>query len=193
MGHVTVTQWIHNQLLPCLKDAGLCLDATAGNGNDTLFLCKSIKESGIVLAFDIQQEAVDHTKALLLDHGFQEPKCRVVLDGHEHMDKYAAVESVDVIVFNLGYLPGGDHAKATRPKTTAAAIEKGLKLLKTGGIMSICIYSGGDSGYEERDALIPFLEQLDASSFTVIRSDFCNKPNDPPIPVLIIKDKGIKP
>lgn len=70
--------------------------------------------------------------------------CRLILCSHEHMDRYLAPESVDGICFNFGYLPGGDHRIATQAETSVAAVEQGLRLLKPGGVMSLCIYSGGD-------------------------------------------------
>ena len=67
-----------------------------GKGNDTLFLCELAGEKGKVLAFDIQQEALDVTKELLKTHG-KEMQAELILDGHEHMDRYAGKESADVI------------------------------------------------------------------------------------------------
>lgn len=182
---MTITDWVHQQLKSYVSSAECCVDATAGKGNDTLFLCENMKPGGRVFAFDIQKEALDATKALLDAHGFEG---QLILDGHEHMDQYIQPESVDVLMFNLGYLPGGDHKLATKAATTITAIEKGFVLLKPGGIMSVCIYSGGDSGFGERDAVLPFLKGLDAKRYTVVMSQFFNKPNDPPIPVLIRKE-----
>ena len=91
------------------------------------------------------------------------------------------------IVFNFGYLPGGDHALATRPSTSIAAVEQSLSLLKPDGLLSLCIYSGGDSGFEERDALLAYLKELDPKKYLVILSSYYNRPNHPPIPVLIRK------
>lgn len=62
-----------------------------GKGNDTLFLCELAGEKGKVLAFDIQQEALDVTKELLKTHG-KEMQAELILDGHEHMDRYAGKE-----------------------------------------------------------------------------------------------------
>ena len=53
--------------------------------------------------------------------------------------------------------------------------------------MSLCIYSGGDSGFEERDALLSYLKTLDSRKYLVILSSYYNRPNNPPIPVLIRK------
>lgn len=76
---------------------------------------------------------------------------------------------------------------ATRADSSKRAVESGLALLKKGGLMTICIYSGGDTGYQERDEMLAFIRQLDSHKYLVILSEYANRPNDPPIPVLIIK------
>jgi hypothetical protein len=103
------------------------------------------------------------------------------------MGQYFEENTVSAIVFNLGYLPGGDHALATRAQSTIQAIETGLTLLKTGGVISLCIYSGGDSGFEEKEAVLSYLKHLDQRDYLVITNEFYNKPNNPPMPVFIIK------
>ena len=95
--------------------------------------------------------------------------------------------SVSCIVFNFGYLPGGDHALATRADSSLQALTSSLSLLKKGGILMLCIYSGGDSGFQERDALLTWLKELDPRKYLVIKTDYYNRPNNPPIPVLVVK------
>ena len=135
------------------------MDATAGNGNDTEFLCRICGENGRVYAFDIQAEAIANTEERLKRCGL-EKRAVLIRDGHERMGEYVK-ESVSAIVFNFGYLPGMDHSIATKPNTSVRAIEEGLKLLRPDGVMSLCIYSGRDSGYEERDAILSYLMELD--------------------------------
>ena len=96
-------------------------------------------------------------------------------------------ESADVICFNFGYLPGGNHNLATTYRTSIEAIGKGLGILKHGGMMRLCIYSGGDSGFEERDALLSWLKKLDSRKYLVIKTEYYNRPNNPPMPVLVVK------
>ena len=139
-----------------------------------------------MLAFDIQEQAVLVTKARLQEAGFSE-RAEVILNSHEHMGAYAEEESVSCITFNFGYLPGGDHKLATKKESSITAIYEGLRLLKKGGMMSLCIYSGGDSGFEECDAILSALKELDGKRYLVIESIYYNRPNNPPIPVLIIK------
>lgn len=163
-----------------------CIDATAGRGHDTAFLCGLVGEEGRVLAMDIQQDAVDSTRALLQEKGYDQI-AQVVLDSHSNIDRYAQPETVDCITFNFGYLPGGDHALATRADSSLQALTSSLSLLKKGGILMLCIYSGGDSGFQERDALLTWLKELDPRKYLVIKTDYYNRPNNPPIPVLVVK------
>ena len=103
------------------------------------------------------------------------------------MANYLQPETVSCITFNFGWLPGGDHKIFTQPETSIAAINQGLELLKPDGIMSLCIYYGKDTGFAEKDALLEFLPTIDSQKYTVIINSFANRPNCPPIPVMIYK------
>lgn len=181
-----ITSWCQELLRIQVPENGFYIDATTGNGHDTLFLCELAKERGYVLGFDIQQQALNHTREMLV-RNHMEDRARLICDSHVNMGKYAEEGSADAICFNFGYLPGGDHALATKPETSLAAIGEGLKLLKKGGVMSLCIYSGGDSGFEERDAVLLFLKDLDEKKYIVIVNQYYNRKNNPPIPAFIIK------
>lgn len=181
-----ITDWYRHFLQLHVQPGDFCIDATMGNGHDTLFLSQLAGPSGKVLAFDIQQTALDATRKRLANHSHLAPT-QLILDSHSHMDQYADPETVSCIVFNLGYLPSGDHSLATHSETSIPAIEQGLQLLKKDGLLCLCIYSGGDSGFEERDALLPFLKSLDPKKYLVVLSSYYNRPNNPPIPVLIRK------
>lgn len=181
-----ITQWCHHFIGLQVQPGDICIDATMGNGHDTELLCRLAGETGQVLAFDIQEPALQNTKKRLREAGVPD-NYRLILDSHSHMEQYADKNTVSCITFNFGYLPGGDHSLATRPDTSIAAIEQGLALLKQGGLMSLCIYSGGDSGFAERDALLSWLKDLDSRKYLVIVSSYYNRPKHPPIPVLIRK------
>ena len=181
-----ITEWCLRFIREHVKEGDICIDATAGNGNDTLALCQLVGESGKVYAFDIQEQAVLNTKKRLADHGV-ENRAEVLLESHTNMNQYVGADSVSCITFNFGYLPGGDHNLATKKESSIAAIHEGLRLLKKGGMMSLCIYSGGDSGFEERDAILEELKTLDGKKYLVILSQYYNRPNNPPIPAMIIK------
>lgn len=186
MKNYQITSWVHHFLEDHVQPGDICIDATMGNGNDTALLSKLVGEKGKVIAFDIQQMALDNTKEKL--HKEEGPQnYELVLASHETMGEYAEEGTVSCITFNLGYLPGGDHTKATRGESSIRAIETGLSLLKKKGLMTVCIYSGGDSGFEEKEAVLSYIKSLDAKKFLVIISEYANRPNNPPIPVLIIK------
>lgn len=178
---------VHDVLSSFIEPGFRIIDATAGNGKDTLFLCGLTGRTGSVLAFDIQQQAVDNTKKRLEDNGWADIAA-VVCDSHANMAAYAEPESVDCIVFNLGWLPGGDHSVFTHADSTIAAIEAGMTLLKRGGLMCVSMYYGGASGYEERDALMEYWKTIDQNKYTVLVTQFANRAGDPPIPVFILKD-----
>lgn len=185
--HFSALNIIHRVISEKVQPGDICIDATAGRGNDTLFLAKLVGETGHVTAFDIQQDAVDSTRELLAANGMSD-RADVLLKSHSEMDEVAEENTVSCITFNFGWLPKGDHNVFTNKSTSIPAIEKGLKLLKSGGMMTLIIYYGRETGFEERDALLEYLPTIDSSRFTVIEMPFVNRPNCPPIPILILKD-----
>jgi tRNA G37 N-methylase Trm5 len=155
------------------------IDATAGRGKDTLFLCRLVGEEGHVYTFDIQKEAIESTRELLTQN-HMEKRATLILDSHANMDRYISPGQVSAVVFNFGYLPGGDHRVYTRAPSSIEAIGKALLLVKSFGIVSLCIYYGGDSGFEERDGLMEYLKTIDPIHYTVLLEEFINRPNCPP-------------
>ena len=201
MENYQITQWCHYFLREQVHEGDFCIDATCGNGHDTLLLCELVGDSGLVAGFDIQKEAVEKTETRLAETGMN-GRGRIFCCGHEkmkeqllqHEDCRKMLEQtadgygkVSCIVFNFGYLPGGLHELATKAETSVVALEESLTILKRGGIISLCIYSGKDSGFEERDALLEYLKNLDRKKYLVIMSSYYNRPNHPPIPGLIIR------
>ena len=176
---------VHTFLRQTVRPGAVCIDATAGKGRDTALLCRLAGETGRVLAFDIQLEAVEQTKALLAQEGLQ---AEVYLDSHAHMAQYAEPETVDCVVFNFGRLPGGNPKIFTRAESSLQAIDAGLELLRPGGIMAIALYYGGENGYTERDAVLAHLAKLDQRRFTVLEGRWANRRGDPPMPVFVWKE-----
>jgi len=172
-----------------ITEGDTAVDATAGNGHDTLFLAQLVGDSGAVYAFDIQQQAVDATIGRLKEHGL-EKRAHVILDGHEHLSKYVHGEVAGAI-FNLGYLPGGIHDIITKGETTISAIQQLLSKLKIGGIIVLVIYHGHEGGKEERDAVIEYVSQLPQKYVHVLRYEFINQKNDPPFLIALEKMKKL--
>ena len=174
----------HETIKKFVSSGDICIDATAGRGFDTAFLSELVGETGKVFAFDIQQEAIDSTNLLLQSKGLH--NVSTILDSHTNMDKYVS-NGVSCITFNFGWLPKGDHSVCTHADTSIVAIDKGLNLLKDNGIMSLCIYYGKDTGFAERDDILNHLQTIDSKKYTVLVTNFSNRPNCPPIFALIIK------
>ncbi len=180
-------QLAHEFLSAHVKQGDFCIDCTAGRGNDTLFLCQLVGKNGRVVSMDIQNEAIGATEKLIKEKGF-ESICRVVKDSHANVDRYAQENEISAIVFNFGWLPGGNHNIYTQTESSIEAIEKCLKLLKVGGIMSLSVYYGRETGFEEKEAILKYVSSLPVWKFTVLVSEFSNRPNCPPISIRIYRD-----
>jgi ubiquinone/menaquinone biosynthesis C-methylase UbiE len=176
---------VHEFLGRYVNAGAFCIDATAGKGRDTALLCRLAGETGRVLAFDIQSDAVAQTRALLEQEGL---RAEVFLDSHANMEQYAAPESVDCIVFNFGRLPGGNPNIVTKADSSLQAIDAGLRLLKTGGVMAIALCYGKENGYEEKEAILAHLKTLDDRQFSVLCCDWANRRGEPPMPIFIWKE-----
>ena len=177
----------HEYIERTVRPGDTVVDATAGNGNDTLFLAKLVGENGRVFAFDIQEAAIKNTKKRLSDAGVSE-RCTVIEDGHQNMKKYVGCP-VKAVMFNFGYLPGGDHGIFTVAETSIEAIKAAMELISDDGIITLAIYYGGDSGFEEHDALLEFLKDISNNEYSVLYHDFINYPNCPPLVVSITRSK----
>lgn len=155
-----------------LEAGDTAVDATAGNGHDTCMLAGLVGEKGTVYAFDIQRQAIAGTAARLAEEGLRD---RVVLlnTGHEHIAEIVP-PSVGAVVFNLGWLPGGDKSVTTLWETTRRALEGALSLLRPMGVCTVCVYPGHDAGAEERSELALYLSSLRPQEYNVLHQRFPN-------------------
>ena len=176
---------VHDFLRRHVRPGAFCIDATAGRGRDTALLCRLAGEQGRVLAFDIQDDAIRQTRALLESEGL---RAEVIQDSHANMAQYASPGTVDCIVFNFGRLPGGDPKIFTTAASSLPAIDAGLDLLRPGGIMALALYYGKENGYDEKNAILSHLKSINDHIFTVLACDWLNRRNDPPLPIFIWKE-----
>lgn len=172
----------------CIQPGDTVVDATMGNGHDTLFLCEAVGPAGRVFAFDIQPQAVASTETRLNEAGLS-GRARLICAGHQTMDQYVP-EPVRAVVFNLGWLPGGDHAVTTRWETTRVAVEKALALLLPLGVLVICAYPGHEEGDRERRELTAFLSALSNREYNVLHQCFLNASPGAPECFIIQKMKA---
>lgn len=185
MQTISAVRVAHTLLEHQVKKARLLLDATAGNGEDTLFLARLSPADAHVYAFDIQQRALDET-ARKLEAAQLRSKVSLLLDDHARMDAYIT-GGIDVAVCNLGYLPGGDHAVTTVARTTLLALEKLVALLAPGGLAAITAYPGHEAGREEEACVRAFLEKLPAKTITACRYVMVNHARTAPVLYLVEK------
>ena len=160
-----------------IKEGITAVDFTMGNGHDTLFLSKAIGENGKLFAFDIQQQALDNTAQRLKDNGCF-PNYTLIKASHSLVKEYVK-EPINVGVFNLGYLPGGDKSITTLRETTLPAVDAAPELLADDGIILIAVYPGHAEGEIEGKLLTDKLSTLDRKKICVSRFTILNSPTSP--------------
>ena len=166
-------------------EGDIVVDATVGNGNDTLKLSNAVGGKGKVYGFDIQMEAINSAK----EKNYIYNNVVFLNESHSELDLFIN-EEISFAIFNLGYLPGGNHAIMTTEKTTIPAIEKAMSILKPEGVIVLVIYRGGDTGFSESEAVISHIKGIDYRKFNVMLFDYINRPKNPPM-VCVIEKKSV--
>ncbi|HPP31857.1 MAG TPA: class I SAM-dependent methyltransferase [Soehngenia sp.] len=167
----------------------ICLDATVGNGNDTIKLSQKVGKIGKVYGFDIQEIAIEITKEKLTKADLLSQTI-LINDDHTKVDKYIS-EKLDFAIYNLGYLPGSHKEITTIASTTLESINKTLSLLKENGVILIISYINHDGGYEEYKAVRNYLSLLDQKKYNIFEVNFINQINNPPR-LFCIENRGGK-
>jgi predicted methyltransferase len=181
------TELAHRLLEDVVGEGALAIDATAGNGHDTLFLARLVGPSGRVLAFDVQAAAIESARTLLEREGVAE---RVVFhhESHVFLADRAEVGSVDVVMFNLGYLPGADRSVITETDGTLMALNAAAEALRPGGWLCVTCYPGHAGGGDEAEAVEQWLEAKAGSGWRVARYGLIGTRK--PAPFLLAAVKG---
>lgn len=163
-----------------IKRNACVIDATCGNGHDTLFLARLLDEvgGGTLHSIDIQEKAIILARQKLSDARISSPihwHCK----SHENFPPFIEDQSVDLIVYNLGYLPGGDKTLTTQTESTLQSIHNGLQLLKPGGCISVTAYPGHPEGKEEEAALRKLFQDLSPKQYCITHTKFLNRKLSP--------------
>lgn len=159
----SLTQQAQDALRRVIRPGDIVIDATAGNGHDTRFLAEQVGSTGRVYAFDVQRDALEQTERRLP----AELRAAVTLLQHDHArlaDVLPVAEHgrMAAVMFNLGYLPGGDHRVITQTASTLAALEAARDWLRPGGMLSVIAYPGHAGGAEETRAVSDWFTQQEA-------------------------------
>lgn len=163
----SLTQRAHAVVLEVLRPGDWAIDATAGNGNDTLLLANAVGPTGRVLAYDTQEAAIERTRERLASTGVGHVELRRECHSELAQLNTAEIGTVRAVMFNLGYLPGGNHQVVTRPETTRTALEAATRLIAPGGRITVLVYRGHTGGAEESDEVRRCLEKLPSVLFSV--------------------------
>lgn len=175
-----IIPFAHSKVKDIIKESDIVIDATCGNGHDTLFLSKIAHH---VFAFDIQEQAILETKAMLEQQNVT--NVTVIQDSHISFKKHN-IDNPKVIMYNLGYLPGADHSVTTLASTTILSITEGLEILSVHGLIAITVYPGHQEGLLESMELEQFVSLLPSTQFNVLKYQMLNK-NKSPYNILIEK------
>ncbi|RLS59123.1 MAG: methyltransferase domain-containing protein [Planctomycetota bacterium] len=175
---IPLTQKVHHSLEARFRGQShlRAIDATVGNGHDTLFLAQLVGKTGQIWGFDIQATAIERTVDRLRQAGAfpgssEAAPSSVVLHQASHaemLDKLPLEHfgsTIDIILFNLGYLPGGDKTLITRTDATLQALAASLPLLAPGGVLSVLAYPGHVGGEAETQAVQDWFQRLPPDEF----------------------------
>jgi methylase of polypeptide subunit release factors len=155
-----------------------CLDATCGNGHDTLALARMLPQ-GQIFAFDLQEAAIEKTRQRLIQAGL-EARATLFLKSHESFPDILP-QSLQLIVYNLGYLPGGDKSLTTQSAITLKSLQNALPLLKKGGMIFITLYPGHPEGEIEAKTVLEFVKELPKDVWSVRHERFSTKATAPSV------------
>ncbi len=189
----TALHFSHSLLEEILQPGDHVIDATMGNGYDTVFMAEKIGKTGHVYSFDIQKEALLSTKSKLTEQGLLD-RTSLFLQGHETLSTVVdEAQPIKAGIFNLGYLPKSDKSVITLPETTRIAMEEILKRLVPRGRMILVVYYGHEGGEKELDMVQDYCQSLPQEKYNVLKYQFINQKNNPPILYCVEKKVVKKP
>ena len=187
-----LTEYVHQQLAKIIRPDDWAIDATVGNGHDTLFLAQHVGAAGQVVGFDLQPVAIDNTRHRLAVNGLAE---RVQLYQMNHADMLSVLEPAatkhrySAAIFNLGYLPGSDQLITTSTHSSLQALQAAFQLLAEGGCLSALLYTGHPGGRAETEAIKSWSQTLEPQHADIEHIVPANCKNAPP-ELLMIQKKG---
>ena len=170
-------RWAERFILDALHEGSTAIDATLGNGYDAERLCALVGGTGRVYGFDVQKKGRGAHAPAPCRPRAAFPRHALLRRPRAHGE--LAPPGADAIVFNLGWLPGAQHAVTTRVETTLAAVSQAVGLLAPGGVLTICVYPGHEEGAREREALLSWAAAL-PGTLDVLHQRYMNQKNSPP-------------
>ena len=182
---IRLTEKTHQELKKIIKPGDYVIDATAGNGHDTLFLVEQTGPSGHVYAFDIQKESIESSSQKIQAKEYHD-RVSFFHSCHSKISEYLPTHiegKIKAATFNLGYLPGGNKQLITTPKSTILAIEQTHDFLSINGKITIIFYRGHEGGKTEYQKVKNYISEK-KWEFELFTS---NEKVDSPILLIITK------
>ncbi len=177
MGLPAILDLARNMIASAIREGCAAIDGTVGRGKDTVFLAQCVGRNGIVFGFDVQEVALDSTRALVDSYDLAD-RVRLFHAGHELICETIRPildRPLRAAMFNLGYLPDSDRSVITRPDTSIRALEGVLSLLDVGGTLTAALYTGHRGGLEEEALITSWCSALPADRFRVVRYEVLNR------------------
>ncbi len=169
---------VNNYLRENVSKNDVVVDATIGNGNDTLLLANL---ASFVYGFDIQKDALNNTKKLLDSNNISNYK----LIKDSHLNLYNYLSDFKGVVFNLGYLPKGDKTVTTKEEVTIETLRLIANKITANSFIIMTVYVGHKEGIKESVSIKEFLKRLDESFNVLVHSN----ESSPLSPYVVIIEK----
>ena len=170
MQRISLVNAAHNLISNALHPGDIAIDATVGNGHDTLFLVEQVCPSGRVFGFDVQKAAIDSTWVKVGSH-CRTGKCLTLIHAsHADMTEKIPAQyhgNISACMFNLGYLPGGDKSIITNTDSTLTALNIADRLLSNNGIITVIAYPGHQGGDMETHLVKSWCNKLDEDQYKI--------------------------
>jgi 16S rRNA C1402 N4-methylase RsmH len=176
----------HSYWKKILQPGDSAVDATCGNGHDASILLSLIGSGGVLHAIDLQEVALERAR-VLLSTSFPEHSIYYHCQSHETFPDTVPVGQIRLIVYNLGYLPGGDKRITTMTHSSLESFRQALNLLIENGVLSIMCYPGHEEGLSEQKAILNWAASLPPHEYHVCHHQFINRPRSP---TLLLIEKG---
>lgn len=173
----------HQYWAALLHPGDIVIDATCGNGHDTLYLAKILfakNSESTLYALDLQAKAIEETRDRLqknVPEHFQ--KVKLLQACHSQFPAELASASVKLIVYNLGYLPGSDKTVTTMSDTTLMSLSRAMHLIQPGGALSITCYPGHPEGKKEEEQIVEWVSKIPYLEWTCCHHRWINRQNAP--------------
>lgn len=178
----------HKQWRSIISPGDIVIDATCGNGHDSSILASLAltDSSGSLIAIDLQEEALLRARAKLAGELSPQQLKRVEfhLGCHSSFPEHIHTETVKLIAYNLGYLPGGDKSLTTTANTSIQSILHGMELVEKGGLISIACYPGHGAGKIEEEEILKFSNRLDPRTWSSSHIRWMNRRCSPTLLLL---------